>query len=320
MIEIRHIPVLLQETMDGLQMKAGGVVVDGTLGSGGHSLALLERILPHGKVIALDTDSKALVRVMQRIDALEWAKNAKEKGNIVFFHKNFSEISEVVELSGESLVQGILVDLGFSSDQMDTPERGLSFLAEGPLDMRLNQEGVLTAERVVNEYAKEDLIRILKEYGEEIYAVKIVAALMRERLKERILTTTVLTEIITKAVPRQALSKKIHPATKTFQALRIEVNQEMEHLRKFLPQAIDRLAKGGRLAVIAFHSGEDVIVKRVFRENARGCICPKDFPLCRCDHQARVKLITKKPIVPSDEEVKDNPRSRSAKLRIIEKI
>jgi 16S rRNA (cytosine1402-N4)-methyltransferase len=221
---------------------------------------------------------------------------------------------------GVDTVSGVLVDLGFSSDQMDTAERGLSFSQDGPLDMRLNQEQSLTASQIVNTYPEEQLIKIFKEYSEERFAWNIAQAIIKARTQGRIETTKALASIVEQAIPKRYRSTKIHPATKTFQALRMEVNQEIPNVKALLPQAIERLKSGGRCVVIAFHSGEDRIVKQFFQENARGCICPKDFPICRCGKSPVIRKITIKPIVPSENEVKNNPRSRSAKLRIIEKI
>lgn len=320
MVEIRHVPVLLRETIDGLNLKSGDVVVDGTLGSGGHTLEIFERIFPGGRVVSMDMDALAIERFKKRIEPLEWAKQALDEDNIQLFHNNFSELDTVLDAAGLDKVSGIMVDLGFSSDQMDAPERGLSFSKDGPLDMRLNHDNPLTAQKVVNEYSEEQLISILKEYGEERFARNIAQAVIQERKEKVIATTKALAEIVERSIPKRFQATKIHPATKTFQALRIEVNREMESLKLFLPQAIERLAKGARLAVISFHSGEDRMVKRVFRENARGCICPKGFPICQCGKSPRVKIVTTRPIVPSDVEIAENPRSRSAKLRIVEKM
>jgi 16S rRNA (cytosine1402-N4)-methyltransferase len=320
MVEIRHVPVLLRETIDGLNLRTGDVAVDGTLGSGGHSLELFEKIFPSGRLIAMDMDSTALDRFTKRIKKIDWARQALDDKRIQLFHTNFSELEAVLEKAGMGKVAGIMVDLGFSSDQMDTPERGLSFSNDGPLDMRLNQDNPVTAERIVNEYPEEQLIQILKEYSEERFARNIAQAIVRERSQTPIVTTKALADIVGRAIPKRQQGKKIHPATKTFQALRIEVNQEIESLKMFLPQAIKSLATGGRLAVISFHSGEDRIVKQFFRENARGCICPKEFPICQCGKLPIVKKVTTKPIVPSANEIISNPRSRSAKLRIVEKL
>ncbi len=320
MVEIRHIPVLLRETIEGLNLHSGDTVVDGTLGSGGHSLELFEKVFPSGRLIAMDTDALAIERFKQRIEPIEWAKQALDDGKIQLSHTNFSEIASVLDTAGVDTVNGILVDLGFSSDQMDDAARGMSFSKDGPLDMRLNQEQTLTAQQVVNDYSEEELTKILKEYSEERFARTIAQAIVRRRTQEEIRTTKALAELIESAIPKRYHGKKIHPATKTFQALRIEVNQELGSLKAFLPQAIERLAPGGRLAVISFHSGEDRIVKQFFQENARGCICPKEFPICQCGIKSKVHKVTGKPIVAGEEEVKNNPRSRSAKLRIVEKL
>lgn len=321
MTEIRHVPVLLNETVQGLRLQSGDIVVDGTLGSGGHSLALLKCILPNGVLIALDTDVKALERFSNRSEYHEAVQKIQEQGVLRMVHANYSTLSSMLEDTEKGFVSGILVDLGFSSDQMDTADRGMSFSQDGLLDMRLDQDSqALTAAHVVNEYSETKLVQVLQEYGEEKYARAIAKAIIRARTYAAIQTTKELAEIIAQAIPKKYSSKlKIHPATKSFQAIRIEVNQELEHLRQFLPQAIDALRKGGRLAVITFHSGEDRIVKSFFQENARGCICPKEFPLCRCYQTPKIKKVTSKPIVPSQEEIAINPRSRSAKLRIIEK-
>jgi len=320
MVEIRHIPVLLQETIDGLCLKPGDTVVDGTLGSGGHSLKILKKILPEGYLIAMDMDRMAIERFQKRIHKMAWAKQALDEGKIQLFHRNFTEMSAVLDELGVDTVSGILVDLGFSSDQMDTAERGLSFSQDGPLDMRLNQENPLTASQIVNNYPEEQLIKIFKEYSEERFAWNIAQAILKARTQERIETTKALASIVEQAIPKRYRSIKIHPATKTFQALRMEVNQEIPNVKAFLPQSIERLKSGGRCVVIAFHSGEDRIVKQFFQENARGCICPRDFPICRCGKSPVIRKITIKPTMPSENEVKSNPRSRSAKLRIIEKI
>lgn len=283
-------------------------------------MELFERVFPNGRLIAMDMDALAIERFKKRIEPLDWAKKAMDEGTIQLFHNNFSELSEVLDRLDLDEVAGIMVDLGFSSDQMDMPERGLSFSHDGPLDMRLNKDNPLTAQHVVNEYSEKQLAVILKEYGEERFAHTIARAIIRKREQHVIRTTKALAETIEEAVPKRHQTKNIHPATKTFQAIRIEVNQELESLKTFLPQAIERLASGGRLAVIAFHSGEDRIVKQFFQKNARGCICPKEFPICQCKVVPIVKKVTTKPIVPNDAEIAFNPRSRSAKLRIVEKL
>lgn len=318
----RHIPVLLNETIDGLHLINGSVVIDATLGGGSHSLEILKRILPDGMLFSLDTDKKAIRRFMNRIDSIEWAKEAFDQGKLKVIHKNFSELSTLRDEIGDIEISGIMADLGFSSDQMDYAERGLSFSQEGPLDMRLDQDNDsgMTAEFIVNEYSEEQLRKLLHDYSDERFARGIAHAICEVRKESRIRTTSDLASVIEKAVPSKYRFGKIHPATKTFQALRMEVNRELEVLEVFLEQAIKMLKVGGRIAIISFHSGEDSIVKRVFRENARGCICPASFPVCQCGKYPILKLLNKKVIVPSDSELEDNPRSRSAKLRIAEKV
>lgn len=316
---LKHIPVLLKETIDGVNIHTGDTVVDATLGSGGHALAMLRSVLPNGTVIAMDTDASALQRFLNRIESELWAKQALQEERIKLFHNNFSEIGQVLDRAEVTTVAAIIADLGFSSDQMDNPDRGLSFMQSGPLDMRLDQESTLMAERVINEYDERQLADIFDRYGDERSARGIAKAIVKRRMKQPFQTTLDVAEMIA-SLPSSRGAKNIHPATKVFQALRMEVNQERMHLVAFLPQAIERLAPLGRLGVIAFHSGEDRLVKEVFRENARGCICPKNFPVCRCHHQAQVRILTARPIQPEQREVNENPRSRSAKLRIVEKV
>lgn len=321
MTDIRHIPVLLEETIDGLGLEPGDTVVDATLGSGGHSLEILKKILPSGILIALDVDPLAIERFKQRIRDVSWAQQAMDDGKVKLFESNYSALRQVLDDAEIDKVDAIVADLGFSSDQMDRAERGMSFLRSGPLDMRLGQtDDKMTAADIVNGYVEADLIRVLKEYGEERFARNIARALVEERSKQRIVTTEQLADIVKRAIPKRFQAERIHPATKTFQALRIEVNRELEHLEAFLPQAVQSLKTGGRLAIISFHSGEDRIVKQILRQYAGGCICPPGFPVCRCDKKPLLKLIAKKPIIPSEEEVKSNPRARSAKLRLAEKI
>lgn len=317
----RHIPVLLEETVSGLHLTKGDVVVDATLGGGSHTLALLAKVLPTGKVIAFDMDREAIDRFLGRIENDPVAKGAYQEGHLVLVHANFSHLEEELERLGINAVAGILADLGFSSDQIETPERGLSFMHDGPLDMRLNGEDELTAGEVIRRYSEERLAEIFSLYGDEPKAKRIARRITTERKRKPIQTTTELAEIIWdsfSATERRALG--IHPATCVFQALRIEVNREFERLNAFLLGAIGKLAPRGRIAVISFHSGEDRIVKECFRSEAKGCICPPNFPECRCGKNPRLKVITGKPIGPSEEEEKKNPRSRSAKLRIAMKL
>lgn len=308
-----HKPVLLREVMAGLNLKAGDVVVDATLGGGSHSRAILEKIGKKGKLIAIDWDAKAIENF--RASLLVGQSEA-----VSLVQDNFAKLNNILRGLQIEKVTAILADLGFSSDQLEDGSRGLSFQKNGPLDMRLSSESQLPAWEIINHYPLKNLEKIIRELGEERYAGRIARKIVAARKKKRILNTVELAELIADVVPRGMHFQKINPATKTFQALRIEVNQELENLKSFIPQAIDNLASGGRLAVISFHSLEDRIVKNIFRENARGCICPKSFPKCVCKRERKLKIITKKPIVPTNEEVSDNPRSRSAKLRVGEKV
>jgi len=306
-----HKPVLLGEVIKELNLKEGMVVVDATLGSGGHSQEILQRIGKTGKLIAIDQDQEAIS---------DFRKSKGDDLRVSLVKDNFSNLDSVLDDLKIEKVDAILADLGFSSDQMEDAQRGMSFQKDAPLDMRLDQKSELTAEKIVNEYSLEKIEKILKEYGEEQFARNIAKKICEAREDERIKNTFTLVEIIESAIPAKFKKGKINCATKTFQALRIAVNSELEALEKFVPIAIEKLKAKGRLAIITFHSLEDRIVKNIFRENARGCICPNDFPKCVCGHFAKIKLITKKPIVPSDLEVTENSRSRSAKLRVCEKI
>ncbi len=333
-----HKPVLLKESIDLLQLKSGMTVVDATLGGGGHSLEILKKILPDGKLIAIDQDNQAIKRFE---DNLRDLKLSPKKENVILADDNFARLKNILEHLKIKKVGAAIADLGISSDQLENAGRGFSFMKNGPLDMRMDLRNKLTAFEIVNSYAEKDLARIIRDYGEEKYAGKIARAIREEREKKGkrggkgeekrrgkeegrgvrgIETVKELVEIISQAVPEKYKHRKINFATRTFQALRIEVNSELENLKKFLSEAVEVLENGGRLAVISFHSGEDRIVKNFFRENARGCVCPSNFPVCVCRNVRNLKIITKKPIVPSEEEIKDNPRARSAKLRIAEKL
>lgn len=307
-----HKPVLLREVLEGLNLKAGDIVVDATLGGGSHSRAILKKIGKQGKLVAIDWDAKA-------IENFQNSLLVSQSKAVSLVQDNFAKLNNILGGLRIKKVTAVLADLGFSSDQMEDGNRGLSFQKDGPLDMRLNSQGKLSAWEVVNQYPLKDLEKIIREWGEEYLAGRIARKITEERKKKRILTTKELAALIERIAPKRYF-QKIHPATKTFQALRIEVNQELANLKSFIPQAIASLAPGGRLAIISFHSLEDRIVKNIFRENARGCICPKSFPQCVCQREARIKIITKKPIVPTSEEVSNNPRSRSAKLRVCEKV
>lgn len=309
-----HKSVLLEESIEGLNLKEGIIAVDATLGGGGHSEKILEKIGEKGKLIVIDLDESAIKSFEKK-----HSKDIKKK-RIYLFHDNFANLKEVLKKSGVGKVDAILADIGFSSIQMDDASRGMSFQKDSRLDMRLDKDSKITAKKVVNEYSRDYLENIFKVYGEEKFARNIAKRIIEARNAKEIETTGELARIIEGAIPKRFQNKKIHPATKVFQAIRIEVNQELENLKKFIPQAIESLNHNGRLAIISFHSLEDRIVKNIFLENARGCICPKNFPQCRCGNKPKIKIITKKPIISGEIEIKENPRSRSAKLRICEKF
>ena len=317
----KHIPVLLGEAVEGLRVKPGDTVVDATLGGGSHTLVLLARVSPDGRVVSFDMDAQAIDRFLGRIESDPVAKRAYRDGRLILVHANFSHLEEELDRIGIVSAQGILADLGFSSDQIESAERGLSFLHDGPLDMRLNRDDPLTAEEVIRRYSEERLVEIFSLFGDEPKAKRIAWRIATERKRKPIQTTSELSRIIEgifSAAERRAIG--VHPATRVFQALRIEVNREFERLQAFLPVAADRLAVAGRLAVISFHSGEDRIVKGFLRSEAKGCVCPPNFPECRCGRKPRMKIVTGKPIEPSADEACQNPRARSGRLRIGEKI
>lgn len=307
-----HKPVLLHEAVNNLNIKKDSIIVDATLGGGGHSREILQRIGGEGILIGIDVDEAAIENFKKHLKS--------EGGNVILAKDNFTNLKHILGGQGIKSVDAILADLGYSSLQLEDASYGMSFLQDAPLDMRLDINNELTAGKIVNEYALKDLERILREFGEEKSAKQIARAIGEFRKVAEIKTTQELADIVRQAIPKKFQQGKVHPATKTFQALRIRVNQELENLKNFIPQAIEVLKPGGRLAVISFHSLEDRIVKNIFRENARGCICPPDLPRCACGRKPKLKIITKKPIVPEEKEITDNPRSRSAKLRICEKI
>ena len=313
----KHTSVLLDEALDLLNLSSGKTVVDATFGGGGHTREILHEVGPTGVVIAIDTDSEALERVRED----EELQQAVLQGNLILAHGNYSSITEILEEKGKGTVDAILADLGFSSDQIEGASRGFSFLREGPLDMRLDQKSGESVSELLSRISEDELRIILTQYGEEPESGRIARAIRTAHTKHPLQTTTELAQIIEEAYPKGKRAKLgIHPATKTFQALRIAVNRELEHLEKFLQSSEGCLAKNGRIAVITFHSGEDRIVKHFFQESAKGCVCPKNFPVCICKQKPRLKIVTKKPILPSLEELDRNPRARSAKLRGAEKI
>ena len=311
MKDFHHISVLLEECLEGLNIKPDGVYVDGTLGGAGHSSHIVQR-LTTGRLIGIDRDPVALEASGKRLETY--------KDRVTLVHSNFCEMKQVLEDLGISGVDGILLDLGVSSPQLDDGERGFSYMADAPLDMRMNSQDRLSAYEVVNTWSQDELKRILFDYGEERYAPRVASAICRRREEKPIETTLELVDVIRSAMPPQALREKQHPAKRSFQAIRIAVNDELGSVEKAMQDAIPLLNPGGRLAVITFHSLEDRIVKNAMAEAAKGCTCPPNFPVCVCGKKPVVKLISRKPIVATEEELEVNPRSRSAKLRVCEKL
>ena len=309
--EFHHVSVLLEECIEGLNIKPDGIYVDGTLGGAGHSSRIAAR-LTTGRHIGIDRDPIALKAAGERLKPYE--------DRVTLVHSNFCEIASVLDDLNIEGVDGILLDLGVSSPQLDDGERGFSYMVDAPLDMRMNNEDTLSAHDVVNTWSFEELKKILYEYGEERYAPRIASAICSRREEKTIETTLELVDIIRSAMPAAALREKQHPAKRSFQAIRIAVNDELNSVAKVMEDAIPRLNKGGRLAVITFHSLEDRIVKNAMASAAKGCTCPPNFPVCVCGKKPQVKIITRKPIVSGEEELERNPRARSAKLRICEKI
>ena len=310
-MEFNHVSVLLNECLEGLNIKENGIYVDGTLGGAGHSSEILKRLSNEGRLIGIDQDTDAL-------KAAKW--RLKDYSNVTFVHSNFSNIENVLNNLNIDGVDGILMDLGVSSYQLDEGERGFSYMKDAPLDMRMNRENDFSAYNVVNEYSEEDLYRIIRDYGEEKFAKRIASFIVENRQEKNIETTLELVEIIKNAIPAKARREGPHPAKRTFQAIRIEVNSELSILNKTIEDGVEKLNKGGRMAIITFHSLEDRIVKNKFRDLAVSCRCPKEFQVCVCGEKAKVKIISRKAIEPTKEEVEVNPRSRSAKLRVIEKL
>ena len=311
MSEFHHVSVLLQECLDGLNIRPDGIYVDGTLGGAGHSFQIASR-LTTGRLIGIDRDTVALEAAGKRL--------APYQDRVTLVHSNFCEIKEVLHQLNISGVDGILLDLGVSSPQLDDGERGFSYMTDEPLDMRMNREDALSAYTVVNTWPREELKRILYDYGEERYAPQIASAICRRREERPIETTLELVDVIRSAMPPAALREKQHPAKRSFQAIRIAVNDELGSVEQVMRDALPCLNKGGRLAVITFHSLEDRIVKNAMAAAAKGCTCPPEFPVCVCGKKPMVKLVNRKPIVSGSEELEDNPRARSAKLRVCEKL
>lgn len=311
-MEYVHVPVLYKDVLENLAIRPKGCYVDGTLGGGGHAWGICRLLSWDGHFIGIDKD-------LQAIDAAK-IKLADACCKKDFIQSNYSEIKRVLGSLGKEQIDGALLDLGVSSFQLDNPERGFSYMQDAPLDMRMNREDTLTAEIVVNEYTESELNRIIRQYGEERWAARIASFIVKARQEKPLKTTEELVEIIKAAIPSSARREGPHPAKRTFQAIRIEVNDELGHLERAIDDYIDVLASGGRLAVITFHSLEDRIVKEQFNKRLNPCTCPKSFPICVCGKVADIKKVTGKPLIAGEEEKGSNPRARSAKLRVIEKL
>jgi len=309
-----HIPVLLDEVIENFDPKPNQNFVDCTLGGGGHSLAIIKLTGPSGKALGIDLDEQAVEVAKLKV------KNEKlEVDRLIVVKGNFRDLKNIVLQNNFENISGILLDLGFSSMEMDDSEKGLSFRYDAPLDMRFGEEGIMAGE-VINNFKEKELEDIFRTYGEERFSGRIARIICEVRKEKPIKTTFELIDAIKRVIPGKFQHGRIHFATKVFQALRIFVNQELDNLKIVLPQAIDLLLPGGRLAVISFHSLEDRIVKEFFKRESRDCICPKEMPICQCDHKAKLKILNKKPIIPKEGEAKINPRSRSAKLRVAVKL
>ena len=305
-MDFLHKPVMLNECIDMLNIVPSGIYVDGTLGGAGHSLEIVKR-LDSGKLIAFDQDIEAIENAKIKLKAYE--------DKVILIHDNFRNIKKSLEDIDIFRINGLLLDLGVSSYQLDSPERGFSYRYDAPLDMRMNQSSQISAKYIVNTYSEGDLKRIIRDYGEEKWASRIAQFIVEERMKKPIDTTGELVQIIKAAIPKKAREEEQHPAKRTFQAIRIETNHELDVIHDVLESAVELLLPGGVISVITFHSLEDRIVKNFFRDESTGCICPPEIPVCVCNHQARLRLAHRKPLVPSEEELRENPRSRSAKVR-----
>ena len=311
-MEFKHETVTLDEVIQGLNIKNDGIYVDGTLGGGGHSEEICKKLDKSGLLIGIDRDKDALVASGKRLEKYSCRK--------IFIQSNYSEIKNVLKDLKLSGVDGAILDLGVSSFQLDNAQRGFSYMRNAPLDMRMNQDDYFTAYDVINGYSEKELSRVIAKYGEERWHSRIAEFIVKERKKEDIKTTEQLVDVIKAAIPAKARREGPHPAKRTFQAIRIEVNEELSRLKKAVGEFCEVLNEGGRFCVISFHSLEDRIVKETFNEKSNPCTCPKEFPICVCGKVAEIKKITRKPMTPSREELENNPRSRSSKLRIIERI
>lgn len=309
--EFKHISVLLEETIDSLNIKPDGIYVDGTLGGGGHAYEVLKHLSPKGRYIGIDQDEDAIAAAGKRLSIYG--------DRVTIVRSNYCNMKQVLKDLGIDKVDGILLDLGVSSYQLDTPERGFSYKEDAPLDMRMDNRNSLTAKDIVNDYSEQEIYRIIRDYGEDKFAKNIAKHIVRMRSEKPIETTNELTEAIKAAIPMKIRMNTGHPAKKTFQAIRIELNHELEVLTNTLEDMIDLLNEDGRLSIITFHSLEDRIVKAAFRKNENPCICPPSFPVCVCNKKSKGIHITRKPILPTEQEIEINKRSKSAKLRVFEK-
>ena len=307
-----HRSVLLDECIESLNIKPDGIYVDGTAGGGGHSLEIVKRLTNGGRLVAIDRDDAAIAAATERLSGY--------LDRVTFVRNNFSSAADVCRELGIEKIDGILLDLGVSSYQLDTAERGFTHNTDAPLDMRMDRRGELDAYTVVNTYSADELKRVIWEYGEERFAPKIAQAIVRRREQKPIETTGELVDVIKSAIPAAAREGGHHPAKRTFQAIRIEVNGELDAIEPAIRRAKDIMAEGGRIVIITFHSLEDRIVKQTYADMASGCTCPRSLPVCVCGKKPEVKVLTKKPILPSERELEENPRSRSAKLRVCEKL
>ncbi len=310
-MKFRHYSVLLQETIDELQIKPDGIYVDGTMGGGGHSFEIAKR-LENGRLIGIDQDKDALAAATKRLEPYQ--------DKVTYIHNNYEAMVSELKTLGITSVDGIVLDLGVSSFQLDTPERGFSYMVEdAPLDMRMNQESTVTAADIVNGYTEEELYRMIRDYGEDRFAKKIAKNIVKARMDKPLETAGELNRIIEASIPKKLQATGGHPAKRTYQAIRIELNRELRVLEDNLNDFISLLNDRGRICIITFHSLEDRIVKNIFKTNQDPCTCPKDFPVCVCGKKSKGKVITRKPILPSEKELEENSRSRSAKLRVFER-
>ena len=311
-MEFKHKSVLLEETIDGLNVKPDGIYVDGTLGGAGHASEVCKKLSAKGRFIGIDQDQDAIIAASERLDAY--------KDQVTIIRSNYCYMVQELRARGINQVDGIVLDLGVSSYQLDNEERGFTYRVDAPLDMRMDQRQSQTAADIVNGYDEKDLYRIIRDYGEDKFAKNIAKHIVMAREEAPIRTTGELNEIIRRAIPMKIQKNGGHPSKRTFQAIRIELNHELDVLRDSLDGMIDMLSDGGRISIITFHSLEDRIVKTIFRKNENPCTCPTHFPVCVCGNKSKGKVITRKPILPSDLEMEENPRSKSAKLRVFERV